>query len=147
MRLRVCAAAALASLCVAGAGCDSVSCNSITPAAGSLCLPGVVQANQGSAIEVREECGLCSTIPSCETILRDGAVFLTLHSQVCSDAPQNCAAQDCPQRVVKCTLPALASGTYPLVVTGNSWYFPWNLPSGVQEGGQSSCKLPAITQQ
>ncbi|TMB29008.1 MAG: hypothetical protein E6J61_16505 [Deltaproteobacteria bacterium] len=142
MRLRVCAAAALASLCVAGAGCDSVSCNSITPAAGSLCLPGVVQANQGSAIEVREECGLCSTIPSCETILRDGAVFLTLHSQVCSDAPQNCAAQDCPQRVVKCTLPALASGTYPLVVTGNQ-----NYVLSVQEGGQSSCKLPAITQQ
>ena len=142
MRLRVCAAAALASLCVAGAGCDSVSCNSITPAAGSLCLPGVVQANQGSAIEVREECGLCSTIPSCETILRDGAVILTLHSQVCSDAPQNCAAQDCPQRVVKCTLPALASGTYPLVVTGNQ-----NYVLSVQEGGQSSCKLPAITQQ
>ena len=141
MPLRVCAAAALASLCVAGLGCDNVSCNAISPAAGSICLPGVVQANQGSAIEVREECGLCSTIPSCEAILRDGAVFLTLHSQLCSDAPQNCASQDCPQRVVKCALPALGAGTYPLVVTGNQNYL-----LSVQEGGQSSCKLPAVTQ-
>ena len=141
MRLRVCTAAALASLCVAGVGCDSVSCNSITPAAGSICLPGVLQANQGSSIEVREECGLCSTVPSCEAILRDGAVFVTLHSQICSDAAQNCAAQDCPQRVVKCALPALGSGTYPLVVAGNQ-----NFLLSVQEGGQSSCKLPVLTQ-
>ena len=142
MRLRVCAAAAFASLCVAGAGCDSVSCNAITPAAGSICLPSVLQANQGSSIEVREQCGLCSTNPSCEAILRDGAVFLTLHSQICSDAPQNCALVDCPQRIVKCALPALASGTYPLVVTGSQNYL-----LSVQEGGQSSCKLPSITQQ
>ena len=142
MRLRVRAAAALASLCVAGTGCDSVSCNGITPAAASICLPGLVQANQASSIEVREECGLCSTIPSCQAILRDGAVFLTLNSQICSDAPQNCAFQDCPQRVVKCALPALATGTYPLVVTGTQNYL-----LSVQEGGQSSCKLPVITQQ
>jgi hypothetical protein len=141
MRMRVCVAAALASLCVAGAGCDSVSCNSITPAAGSLCLPGVIQANQRSSIEVREECGLCSAIPSCEAILRDGAVFLTLHSQICSDAAPNCASQDCPQRVVKCALPALGSGSYPLVVTGNQNYL-----LSVKESGQSSCKLPAVTQ-
>jgi len=141
MRLRVCAAAALASLCVAGAGCDSVSCNSITPATGSLCVPGVLQPNQNSSIEVREECGLCSTVPSCEAILRDGAVFLTLHSQVCSDAPQNCAQQDCPQRVVRCVLPSLATGTYPLVVAGNQ-----NYVLNVAEGGLSSCKLPALTQ-
>src|SRR5436305_13593818 len=83
MRLHVHAAAALASLCVAGAGCDSVSCNSITPAAGSICVPEVLQPNQNSSIEVREQCGLCSTIPSCEAILRAGAVFLTLHPQVC----------------------------------------------------------------
>jgi hypothetical protein len=142
MRLRVCAAAALASLCVAGAGCDSVSCNSITPATGSICLPGVLQANQGSSIEVREQCGLCSSIPSCEAILRDGAVFLTLHSQICSDAAQNCASQDCPQRVVKCSLPALGSGTYPLVVAGSQPYL-----LNVQEGGQSSCRLSPTTQQ
>jgi len=141
MRLRVCAAAALASLCVAGAGCDSVSCNSITPATGSLCVPGVLQPNQNSSIEVREECGLCSTVPSCEAILRDGAVFLTLHSQVCSDAPQNCAQQDCPQRVVRCVLPSLAIGTYALVVAGNQ-----NYVLNVAEGGLSSCKLPALTQ-
>ena len=141
MPLRVCAAAALASLCAAGLGCDSVSCNAITPAAGSVCIPGLIQADQSSAIEVREECGLCATNPSCEAILRDGAVFLTLHSQICSDAPANCSFQDCPQRVVKCSLPALGAGTYPLVVTGNQNYL-----LRVQEGGQSSCKLPAVTQ-
>jgi len=141
MRLRVCAAAALASLCAAGAGCDSVSCNSVTPATGSLCVPSVLQPNQSSSIEVREECGLCTTVPSCEAILRDGAVFLTLHSQICSDAPQNCAQQDCPQRVVRCALPALAAGTYQLVVAGNQ-----NYVLNVAEGGLSSCRLPAITQ-
>jgi len=141
MRLRVCAAAALASLCAAGAVCDSVSCNSVTPATGSLCVPSVLQPNQSSSIEVREECVLCTTVPSCEAILRDGAVFLTLHSQICSDAPQNCAQQDCPQRVVRCALPALAAGTYQLVVAGNQ-----NYVLNVAEGGLSSCKLPAIAQ-
>jgi hypothetical protein len=141
MPLRACAAAALASLCAAAVGCDDVSCNSITPSAGSVCVPPVIQADQNSAIEVREECGLCSSVPTCDAILRNGAVYVTLSSQICSDVAPNCASQDCPQRVVHCTLPSLASGTYPLIVTGNQSYL-----LNVQEGGQSSCKLPTVAQ-
>jgi hypothetical protein len=141
MPLRVCAVLTLASLCAAGVGCSDVSCNSIAPAASNVCIPNVIQPDQNSTIEVREECGVCSAIPSCDAILRDGAVFLTLNSQICSDAAPNCASQDCPQRVVRCTLPALASGTYPLVVTGTQNYL-----LNVQQGGSSSCQLPAVTQ-
>jgi hypothetical protein len=141
MPLRVCAVLTLASLCAAGVGCSEVSCNSITPAAGSICVPNVIQPDQNSAIEVREECGVCSAVPSCDAILRDGAVYLTLNSQICSDVAPNCASQDCPQRVVRCTLPALSAGTYPLIVTGNQTSL-----LNVQPGGQSSCKLPAVTQ-
>ena len=124
-----------------GGRCDTTSCNAITPAAGSVCVPNVIQPDQNSAIEVREECGVCSSTPSCDAILRDGAVYLTLTSQICSDVASNCSAQDCPQRVVRCTLPALSAGTYPLIVTGTQNYL-----LNVQQGGQSSCKLPAVTQ-
>jgi hypothetical protein len=141
MPLRACAAAVLASLCAAAVGCDDTSCNSITPVAGSVCVPNIVQPDQSSAIEVREECGLCSSVPTCDAILRNGAVYVTLSSQICSDVAPNCASQDCPQRVVRCTLPPLAAGTYPLVVTGTQNYL-----LNVQEGGQSSCKLPTVPQ-
>ena len=42
---------------------------------------------------------------------------------------------------MRCTLPALAAGTYPLVVAGNQNYL-----LNVAEGGLSSCQLPALTQ-
>ena len=141
MPVRASIAAILASLCAAAVGCDSVSCNSIDPAAGNLCIPAAIQADQSATIEVREECGLCATIPSCETVLRDGAVFLTLHSQICSDAPPDCSFADCPQRIVHCNLPPLVAGSYPLVVTGTQNYL-----LQVQDNGQSSCRLPAVTQ-
>jgi hypothetical protein len=141
MRLRACATAALASLCAAGLRCDSVSCQSITPEAGSVCVPASIQPNQGSAIEVREACGVCSTQPSCEAILRDGAVYLTLNSQICTDAPANCSFSVCPQRIVRCSLPALGAGSYPLVVPGSQNYL-----LRVQEGGASSCQLPTAAQ-
>jgi hypothetical protein len=140
MPLRVCAVLGLASLCAAGTGCSDVSCNAITPAAGSVCVPSIIQPDQSSAIEVREECGVCSAVPSCDAILRNGAVYLTLSSQICSDVNANCSSQDCPQRVVRCTLPALSAGMYPLIVTGTQNYL-----LNVQQGGQSSCKLPAVT--
>jgi len=105
---------------------------------GSLCLPATVQAGQTSVIEVRESCGLCSTQPQCETTLIDGAVQLDLHAQLCNDGSISCDTNLCLQRIVRCTLPSLPEGDWPLVLPGNQTRL-----IRVREGGLSNCRLPA----
>ena len=131
-------ALSLAALAVASARCDNATCIDQNPDVGSLCLPATVQAGQTSVIEVRESCGLCSTRPQCETTLIDGAVQVDLHAQFCNDGSISCNTNLCLQRIVRCTLPSLPEGDWPLVLPGNQTRL-----IRVREGGLSSCRLPA----
>ena len=131
-------ALSLAALAVASARCDNSICIDRNSDVGSLCLPATVQAGQTSVIEVRESCGLCSTQPQCETTLIDGAVQVDLHAQFCNDGSISCNTNLCLQRIVRCTLPSLPEGDWPLVLPGNQTRL-----IRVREGGLSSCRLPA----
>jgi hypothetical protein len=123
----------VAALC---AGCSTVSCTDVTPFPGSICIPDTLAPNQSTVIEVREACGQCTTEPTCDTTLRNGAVYLDLHSQLCSDVSITCPSSQCLQRVVQCTIPALGAGDYALIAPGNQQYL-----LRVQSGGVSSCTL------
>ena len=137
MHLPRAAALVLASLGLGAAGCSSNTCIDFSPAVGSLCVPGTLQADQKSIIEVRESCAQCSSPPQCSTTLVNGVVTVDLHSQLCSDTEVACS-NACLQRTARCTLPPLAAGDYTLVLPGNLLR-----PLRVREGGESSCQLPA----
>jgi hypothetical protein len=131
-------ALSLAALALASTRCDNSTCVDRNPDVGSLCLPATVQAGQASVIEVRESCGLCSSQPQCETILIDGEVRVDLHAQLCNDGSVSCNSNLCLQRIVRCTLPSLPAGDWPLVLPGNQTRL-----IRVREGGLSSCRLAA----
>jgi hypothetical protein len=131
-------ALSLAALALAAARCDNTSCVDRAPDVGGLCLPATVQAGQTSVIEVRESCGLCSTQPQCEATLIDGEVHVDLHAQICNDGSVTCDTNRCLQRIVRCTLPSLPEGDWPLALPGNQTRL-----IRVREGGLSSCRLPA----
>jgi hypothetical protein len=131
-------ALSLAALAVASARCDNSTCIERNPDVGSLCLPATVQAGQTSVIEVRESCGLCSSQPQCEATLIDGEVRVDLHAQLCNDGSISCNTNLCLQRIVRCTLPSLPEGDWPLVLPGNQTRLIRS-----REGGLSSCRLPA----
>jgi len=128
----------LAALALASARCDNTSCIDRNPDIGASCLPPTVQAGQTSVIEVRESCGLCSTRPQCDTTLIDGEVRVEVHAQLCNDGSITCDTNLCLQRVLRCTLPSLPEGDWPLVLPGNQMRL-----IRVREGGLSSCRLPA----
>jgi hypothetical protein len=127
----------LAALGLASVRCDATSCIDRAPDVGTLCLPAAVQPDQTSLIEVREACGLCSSTPQCVTRLIDGEVLVDVHAQLCNDGSVACATNRCLQRVVRCTLPALPEGDWPLVLPGNQVRV-----LRVRQGGVSSCQLP-----
>jgi hypothetical protein len=131
-------ALSLAALALASARCDGTTCIERNPEVGDLCLPAAVQAGQTSVIEVRESCGLCSSRPQCDTTLIDGEVRVDLHAQLCNDGSVSCDTNLCLQRIVRCTLPSLREGDWPLVLPGNQTRL-----IRVREGGLSSCRLPA----
>jgi hypothetical protein len=126
----------LGSFALLHAGCSTVSCTDLTPIAGAVCIPQTLAPDQSAVIEVREACGQCTTQPTCDTTLRNGAVYLDLHSQLCSDVAITCPSSPCLQRVVQCTIPALGAGSYTLIAPGNQQYL-----LRVQSGGVSSCTL------
>jgi hypothetical protein len=126
----------LGSVAMLHAGCSTVDCTDLTPIAGAVCLPNMLEPDQSAVIEVREACGQCTTQPTCETTLRNGAVYLDLHSQLCSDVSITCPSSPCLQRVVQCTIPALGAGNYTLIAPGDQQFL-----LHVQTGGVSSCSL------
>ena len=128
----------LAALALASARCDTARCVDRNPDVGALCLPAAVQPDQTAVIEVRESCGLCSTQPQCESSLIDGEVRVDLHAQFCNDGSITCDTNLCLHRIVRCTLPSLSAGDWPLVLPGNQTRL-----IRVREGGLSSCQLPA----
>jgi hypothetical protein len=131
-------ALSLAALALASARCDNTTCVDRNPDVGAVCLPPTVQAGQTSVIEVRESCGLCSSQPQCDSTLIDGAVRVELHARICNDGSVTCDTNLCLQRIVRCTLPSLPQGDWPLVLPGNQARL-----IRVREGGLSSCRLPA----
>jgi len=128
----------LAALGVASARCDNSTCIDRSPDVGILCLPAAIEPDQTAVIEVQEACGLCSSPPTCETILIDGEVRIDLHAQFCNDGSVTCDSNLCLQRIARCTLPSLPQGDWPLVLPGNQVRL-----LRVREGGLSSCQLPA----
>jgi hypothetical protein len=134
MLRRTLAAAWLAGLCASGIGCDSTSCTDLTPTPSEICVPRTIAPDQGAVIQLREACGQCSSQPTCDAALRDGAVYIDLHSEVCSDVSITCPSSPCQQRLIRCTLPALAQGDYTLIAPGNQVRL-----LRVQTGGVSSC--------
>ena len=133
---RAAAALSFAALALATARCDNASCVDRNPDVGSLCVPAAVQPDQTSVIQVREACGLCSTQPQCDSTLVDGEVHVELHAQFCNDGLVSCDTNLCLQRVVRCTLPSLPEGDWPLVLPGNVMRL-----LRVRSGGVSSCQL------
>ena len=101
---RAALALSFAAVALAAARCDNTTCLDRHPDVGNLCLPAAVQANQTAVIEVQESCGLCSTQPQCDSMLIDGEVHIDLHAQLCN---------------VRCTLPSLPEGDWPLLLPGN----------------------------
>jgi hypothetical protein len=128
----------LAALALASVRCDNTTCVNRNADVGSACLPAAVQAGQTSVIEVRESCGLCSTQPQCESTLIDGEVRVELHAQICNDGAVSCDTNLCLQRIVRCTLPSLPEGDWPLVLPGNQTRL-----IHVRNGGVSTCRLPS----
>ncbi len=127
-------AVAVALAALGSVRCDNVSCTDLNPDVGGSCVPGTVVPDQTSMIEVREACGQCSTQPQCDATLIDGAVNVQLHSQICND--RSCTTLLCLQRVVRCTLPSLPEGDWPLILPGNQTRL-----LRVRSGGTSSCRL------
>src|SRR5438045_4000661 len=109
----------LGSIAVLHAGCSTVDCTDVSPIASSVCIPHMIEPDQSAVIEVRAACGQCTTQPTCATTLRNGAVYLELHSQLCSDVSITCPSSPCLQRVARCTIPALGAGSYTLIAPGN----------------------------
>jgi hypothetical protein len=135
---RAALALSFAAVALAAARCDGTTCVDRNPDVGSLCLPAAVQADQAAVIEVRESCGLCSTQPQCEATLIDGEVHVDLHAQLCNDGSISCDTNLCLQRTVRCTLPSLPEGDWPLLLPGNQIRL-----LRVRTDGLSSCQLPA----
>jgi hypothetical protein len=134
MLRRALAAASVAGLCASGAGCSNTTCTSLNPIAGAICIPVTIAPDQNAVIQVREACGQCSSQPTCDTTFRDGAVYLDLSSEICTDVSITCPSTPCLQRLVRCTLPPLASGDYQLIAPGSQQYL-----LHVRSGGVSSC--------
>jgi hypothetical protein len=130
-------ALSVAALALAAARCDSTACLDRNADVGTLCLPDTVQPGQTFQIEVREACGLCSTQPQCDATLLDGEVRVDLHAQLCNDGSVTCDTNLCLQRIVRCTLPSLPVGDWPLVLPGNQIRV-----LRVRDGGLSSCRIP-----
>jgi hypothetical protein len=134
---RAALALSFAAAALAAARCDTTSCIDRNADVGTLCLPDTVQAGRTFQIEVREACGLCSTQPQCHATLLDGEVRVDLQAQLCNDGSVNCDTNLCLERIVRCTLPSLPSGDWPLVLAGNQVRV-----LRVREGGSSSCRIP-----
>ena len=135
---RAALALSFAAVALAAARCDNTTCIDRHPDVGSLCLPATLQANQAAVIEVRESCGLCSTPPQCDSTLIDAEVHVDIHAQLCNDGSVTCDTNLCLQRTVRCTLPSLPEGDWPLLLPGNEIRL-----LRVREGGVSSCQLSA----
>jgi hypothetical protein len=127
----------LAALALGSLRCEGTTCIDRNPDVGTLCLPAPVQADQTAVIEVRESCGLCSTQPQCDATLIDGEVRVDLHAQLCNDGSITCDTNLCLHRTVRCTLPSLPAGDWPLVLPGNQVRL-----LRVRQEGLSSCQLP-----
>jgi len=134
---RAAVALSFAAVAIAASRCDNTSCIDRNADVGVLCLPDTVQPGQTFQIEVREACGLCSTQPQCEATLLDGEVRVDLHGQLCNDGSITCDTNLCLQRIVRCTLPSLPAGDWPLVLAGNQIRV-----LRVRDGGLSSCRIP-----
>src|SRR6267143_1510623 len=80
---------------------------------------------------------LCSSQPQCDSSLLDGAVRVDLHAQFCNDGSVTCDTNLCLHRIVRCTLPSLPAGDWPLVLPGNQTRL-----LRVRQQGLSSCQLP-----
>ena len=130
------ALALLAIAALVSARCDNTTCIDRSANVGSACVPATVQPDQNFVIEVRESCGLCSTEPQCNATLIDGEVRVDLHAQLCNDGSITCDTNLCLQRTVRCTLPGLPAGDWPLVLPGNQTRL-----IVVRSGGVSSCRL------
>jgi hypothetical protein len=128
----------VAALALASARCDGTTCVDRNPDVGAVCVPAAVQPDQSAVIEVRESCGLCSSTPHCDTRLIVGEVHVDLHAQICNDGSVRCDTNLCLQRIVRCTLPSLPAGDWPLVLPGNQVRL-----LRVREGGLRACQLPA----
>ncbi len=120
--------------------CDTTGdvCNTKTTDIGDVCLPSTIAPGLPSVIQVRELCGVgCSSMPSCTALLGNATVTLDVTGDVCqSNFSASCLDQGCLQRVMSCTLPALAAGRYVLVLPGGP---PRSLV--VASGGPSSCRF------
>lgn len=128
-----------AALVLLAAACDNgVSCNTVTDDLGDLCVPSMVAVGIPSVFDVRELCGAgCTGAPTCTALFRNGQVLLDVEQEVCSDTQNaTCADMGCQQRVLRCVIPALGIGDYPLVVPGG----PSRLLR-VQQGGVASCRF------
>jgi hypothetical protein len=120
-----------------GTGCSTDSCDDLETEIGLVCVPDAVAADGLSVLQVREACGSdCASGPSCTAVLVDGAVQLTLREHQCLST--GCASTACLEAVVPCTLPALPTGDYPILVRGGA---PQLLR--VRPGGARSCLLPS----
>lgn len=130
--------AALFALGLLAQGCDNSGCGDHIAPVADLCVPPALASGQQTAIEVRELCGVgCSHMPSCSAYLRNGALVLDVHQEICSDATfGNCLNQPCIQRVVRCALPELAPGDYTVTAPGAA-----DQLLRVRTGGVASCRF------
>jgi hypothetical protein len=130
--------AALALLCAACSS-NGATCDTKTDDLGEICLPAQIAPGIPAQFDVRELCSPgCSSNPSCSALFINGAVVLDVENDVCSDqlTSATCVAMGCLQRTVRCDLPALGAGDYPLIVPGG----PPRLLR-VRPGGSSSCRF------
>jgi hypothetical protein len=128
--------AALAGLLPA---CSTTTCQTVAVDVSDLCIPLSLASDRQLVIEVREQCGRgCSSMPSCSAFLRNGQVFLDLAQDVCTDSTYGgCIALGCVRRVIRCTLPSLHVGDYPLLAPGSDLQL-----LRVRSDGQAACFFP-----
>ena len=127
-----------AILLLAAACTDTNTCDTKTVDLGNLCLPSTVAPNIPAQLDAIELCGPgCSGTPTCSALYRNGVVVVSAEQDVCTQSFSTaCEAQGCLQRTLRCVLPALAAGDYPMTIPGAP---PRILH--VQPGGSSSCRF------
>ena len=130
---------ACAALLLLAVACDNGdTCNTAAADVAEVCLPATVAPDLPVVVQVRELCGnTCSGLPDCSALYRNATVFLDFQQETCSSQlGTGCIQAGCRSAAVRCVLPALAPGDYPLRIPGG--------PSRmlhVVEGGASSCRF------
>lgn len=116
MRIGLLLASLLLAAC--GGGPQSPVCQaSPTPlGAAAFCAPQRIAANQPLRLQLREQCGGCTSYADrCEVQVKGQDVTLRLLGQTCTLAPDTACPALCRVATFDCAVPALAPGTYRVV--------------------------------